>query len=622
MNKNQISLFFAFIMTIPFFSFAQPERWQQEVKYEMEIDFNVNNHQFSGKQKIVFTNNSPDTLNRVFYHLYFNAFQPGSMMDVRSRTIMDPDPRVGDRIFYLKENEIGYHKVNALLQDGEATRYEVVGTILEVELAKPILPGSSTVLEMEFDSQVPVQIRRSGRDNKEGISYSMSQWYPKLCNYDYQGWHAHPYVGREFYGIWGDFDVKITIDKDYIVGGTGYLQEDTKEDVTAYEEEPGETKAEEGRKTWHFLAPDVHDFMWGADPDYKHVQFERKDGVMMHFYYQPGEQTENWEKLPQIMDRAFDFINKKYGQYPYKQYSFVQGGDGGMEYPMSTLITGHRSLGSLVGVSVHELMHSWYQMALGTNESLYAWMDEGFTSYATAKVMNYLRKENLIPGNVTDSPHAGSYRGYKNLASSGFEEPLTTHADHFYTNTSYVTSAYSKGAVFLHQLEYVIGKKALDQGMLDYFNTWKFKHPNANDFIRIMEKASDLELDWYREYFVNTTHQIDYGIDTLVAADYATSTLTLEKVGYMPMPLDVEVIYKDGTKEIYNIPLQIMRGNKPQEDDSVKYTVLEDWPWTNPTYEMVLPAAMDKIAKITIDPTERMADMDLKNNILELDEEK
>ncbi|MEL7221336.1 MAG: M1 family peptidase, partial [Bacteroidota bacterium] len=206
------------------YSIAQAGYWQQAVKYEMDIDFDVKKHQFDGTQKINYTNNSPDTLQKVFYHLYFNAFQPNSMMDVRSRTIADADPRVADRIQSLSKNEIGYHQIESFTQDGQAADYIVEGTILEVDLPTPILPGSSSVFKMNFQSQVPLQIRRSGRDNREGIAYSMSQWYPKLAEYDYQGWHANPYIGREFHGIWGDFDVKITIDKSYIVGATGYIQ--------------------------------------------------------------------------------------------------------------------------------------------------------------------------------------------------------------------------------------------------------------------------------------------------------------------------------------------------------------------------------------------------------------
>ena len=206
-------------LTVAFFLFAatlmaqSADRWQQRAEYVMDIDFDIKTHQFKGKQKIVYTNNSPDVLNKVFYHLYFNAFQPGSMMDVRSRTITDPDRRVGDRISKLSESEIGYHKISSFMQDGKKCNYHVEGTILEVELATPISPNSKTTLVMEFDSQVPVQVRRSGRDSREGVNYSMSQWYPKLSEYDYQGWHANPYVGREFHGVWGDFEVNITIDR-------------------------------------------------------------------------------------------------------------------------------------------------------------------------------------------------------------------------------------------------------------------------------------------------------------------------------------------------------------------------------------------------------------------------
>jgi len=596
---------------------AQPDRWQQAASYVMDIDFDTETHRYDGTQTLEYTNNSPDTLNKVFYHLYFNAFQPNSMMDVRSRTIADPDGRVGSRISGLSEDEIGFQRINSLTQNGKAAQYEVVGTILEVTLAEPILPGSTHTFDMDYQAQVPVQIRRSGRNNREGIDYSMAQWYPKMAEYDYQGWHANPYIGREFYGIWGDFDVTIHIDKDYVVGGTGYLQ-NPEEIGHGYESDGMSVNRPSGDKlTWHFTAENVHDFMWAADPDYTHTTLTRNNGNELHFFYQENDNTkENWEALPAIMDEAFAYINEHFGQYQYKKYAFVQGGDGGMEYPMSTLITGERSLNSLVGVSVHELMHSWYQMALGTNEALYAWMDEGFTSYASSRVMNHLAAEGLLPGrSERANPHVGSYASYIRLAQTDREEPLITHADHFVTNGAYGTASYSKGAVFLHQLSSVIGQEALDRTLLRYFYTWEGKHPNSNDFIRIAEKESGLELDWYREYFVNTTHTIDYAVEK-ATAEGDVSRVTLRRIGLMPMPLDVLVNTKDGQRLLFNIPLRIMRGAKPKEGqyEGMEYLVAEDWPWTHPSYELVVPVNVNNIESVVIDPTSRIADVDRANN--------
>ena len=588
------------------------ERWQQRIEYDMDIDFDVSTHQFSGEQVITYYNNSPDTLTQVFYHMYFNAFQPNSMMDVRSRTIPDPDGRVSSRIYALEEDEIGYQKVSSLTQDGMSTDYNMEGTILEVKLAKPILPRSKTTLSMAFDAQVPVQIRRSGRDNAEGVDYSMAQWYPKLSEYDYQGWHSNPYVGREFHGVWGDFDVEINIDENYVIAASGVLQ-NPQEVGGDYAPNSAQVKIMSGKKKWHFIAENVHDFAWGSDRDYKIVQQKAYNGTNMIFAYIPGEKTnENWEALPAIMDEALRYINQRFGVYPYPVYNFVQGGDGGMEYPMLTLITGERRLGSLVGVSVHEWIHSWFQMVLGTNESLYSWMDEGFTTFASAETMNHLKEKGLLgESKPVINPHEGNFNRYYNFISTGLDEALSTHSDHYQTNTAYGTAAYTKGGIFLRQLEYIIGEEAFASGMLRYFNTWKFKHPNPNDFIRIMEKESGMELDWYKEYWINSTHHPDYAIYAVEPADDDQYKIILVKDGVMPMPLDVEVTYADGTSELFNIPLRIMRGEK-QKDGDRTFSYSPDWPWTHPVYTLVVDKA---ILEIKVDPDHRMTDTDRNNNV-------
>lgn len=590
-------------------AFAQDYRWQQRAEYTMDVKLDVKTHRVNGTQKLVYYNNSKDTLSRVFYHLYFNAFQPGSMMDVRSRNIMDPDPRVTDRISKLKDDEIGYQHIQSLKQDGKDVSYRIEGTVMEVTLSKPILPGAKTTFDMKFESQVPNQIRRSGRNSKEGIAYSMTQWYPKLAEYDHQGWHAYQYVAREFHGVWGDFDVKITLDPSYVIGGTGKLQNPDK--VGHGYEKPGmKVTRPAGDLTWHFVAKNVIDFAWAADPDYTHDIVQVPDGPELHFFYQKGEKTtDNWKKLQDAGIKHFQFMNKTFGKYPYDTYSIIQGGDGGMEYPMCTLITGERSLGSLVGVMAHEVSHSWYQAVLASNESLYAWMDEGFTDFSSDESINAMTNEPVT--------HAGSYNSYFALVRSGLQEPANQHSDHFTTNRAHTTMAYSMGSVFLHQLKYIIGEENFYKGMRRYFNTWKFRHPEPNDFIRVMEKTSGMQLKWYMSYWFNTTKRIDYSIQSVVDKSGATF-VTLERLGEFPMPVDLVVTYQDGSKELFYIPLNETLGSKPVEDTSLARTEAVAWPWVNPTYTLKINRPASEIATVEIDASMRLADVDRKNNKVDI----
>ncbi|MDO7137150.1 M1 family metallopeptidase [Algibacter lectus] len=570
--------------------------WQQHVDYKMDIDMDVNNYQYQGKQTLVYTNNSPDVLDRVYYHLFFNAFQPGSEMDVRSQTIADPDARVGSRIGQLKPNEIGYIKVNSLKQNGTTLTHETVGTVLEVKLATPIKPGEKVTFTMDFDAQVPAQIRRTGRNNAEGVALSMAQWYPKLAEYDFEGWHADPYIGREFHGVWGDFDVKLTINKDYTVAGSGYLQNPNQ--IGHGYETGAVTKSNSDKLTWHFVAPNVHDFTWAADKDYIHDTKQVPNGPLLHFFYKNNLDAEHkgyWKKMQPKTVELMQYYSKNVGQYPYKQYSVIQGGDGGMEYAMSTLITGNRSYGSLVGVTAHELAHTWFQFLLASNESKHEWMDEGFTTYISNMAMNDIMDEGK------ENPLANAYKGYIYLANSGKEQPLTTHSDRYAYNRSYSIAAYSKGAVFLSQLGYVIGAENLKKTIKKYYTDFSFKHPKPLDIVRTAERVSGLELDWYLIDFGQTTNTIDYSVKAIEG-----NNITLERIGLMPMPIDLKVTYVDGTSEDFYIPLQMMRGEKP-----TTATIVSDWAWAYPTYSF---DAKKAVKTVEIDPSGLMADVDSSNN--------
>lgn len=577
-------------------SISSSSYWQQHVDYKMDIDMDVNTYQYKGTQKLVYTNNSPDVLNKVFYHLYFNAFQPGSEMDVRSRTIADPDGRVKDRISKLNPDEIGYIKVNSLKQNGVALNHETVGTVLEVKLAKPIQPGESVTFDMIFDGQVPIQIRRSGRNNKEGVALSMAQWYPKLAEYDFEGWHADPYIGREFHGVWGDFDVKLTIDKNYVVGGTGYLQNPNE---IGHGYETGTVNRPNSDKlTWHFKAPKVHDFTWAADPDYNHDTLQVPGGPLLHFLYKstmPQEKLENWKNLQPKAAELMQFFSGHVGQYPYKQYSVIQGGDGGMEYGMCTLILGEGTFDGLFGVTAHEMGHSWFQFILASNETRHSWMDEGFTEYIGTLAESHIFNRDF------EELSKRVFGVYIYLAKSGKEQPQTTHSDRYNFNQAYSISAYYKGYVFLKQLAYVIGQENQEKTLKKYFKDFSFKHPRPVDFIRTAEKVSGLELDWYLIDWTQTTNTIDYAVKSV-----EDKSITLERVGLMPMPIDLKVTYTDDTTEEFYIPLQMMRGEKP-----TSATTIKDWAWAYPTYTF---DASKAVKSVEIDPNNLMADIDKENN--------
>ncbi|HHH53858.1 MAG TPA: M1 family peptidase [Bacteroidetes bacterium] len=574
--------------------------WQQKANYQIHIDVDVKSHSYKGIQKLKYYNNSPDTLKKVYYHLFYNAFQPGSRMDIRNRNLLDPDRKLDVKIKNLKQDEIGNEKVLTLTQNGSPLSFNIDGTILEAILNNPIIPGDSTELNMIFEIQIPLLCRRSGRDNAQGVDYSMGQWYPKLAEYDYMGWHADQYIGREFYGVWGDFDVTIDIDSDYkVVAGA---------DLSAIKD------LNNGKSRYHFISKNVHDFVWAADRDYKHYSIDTKEGVKLNFCYQDtGKRDSIWRLAGPIMAEAFSFMNDRYGKYQYSSYTFIEGGDGGMEYPLATLITGNRGLNSLVGISIHELMHSWYQFMLATNESLYPWMDEGFTSFATIEVLNYLSKKGLINRKFPEFPFQNDYDNLIKFNKSIFREPLSLHADHYNTNYAYWENAYTGGEVFLKQLEYIIGKKAFDQGLLNYFDKWKFKHPAPIDFIRVMEKTSGMELDWYLEYFIYSTKDIDYAVDTIIV-DKDEITIGLTNLNTFPMPIDVQIQFENGKKKNYHIPMDLTLGSKKK--DNYEYIYLPEWNWVSPGYRFSIKNNKSKLKKVIIDPSGRLFDIDRTNNVM------
>jgi aminopeptidase N len=275
---------------------------------------------------------------------------------------------------------------------------------------------------------------------------------------------------------------------------------------------------------------------------------------------------------------------------------------------MCTLVLGEGKLNGFVGLIAHEMGHSWFQHVLASNESKHGWMDEGFTSFIEDLAVNELVAKKV------ENPFVGAYKSYIDLANSGKEQPLSTHSDRYDLNRSYSVASYSKGELFLSQLIYLIGKENLMKTLKRYYKEFQFKHPTPNDIKRTAERISGANLDWYLTDWTQTTNTIDYSIKKVAEKDN-TTTISLERVGRMPMPIDVLVEYKDGTKESYYIPLRMMNFQKSNPKLEIKWTILNDWAWAMPNYEFSIQKPLSSIKKISIDSSDLMADVKRENNV-------
>jgi len=303
--------------------------WQQHVSYDIHATLIDSIHTLDGTISVVYTNNSPDTLREVFFHLYANAFQPGSMMDERALEIHTAP--VFDRIHKLPESEWGKYWINSVQADNQSATFEITGTIMRVALAKPLAPGASATIAFPFREQIPRQIRRSGWMSGEGVEYSMSQWYPKVCEYDFEGWHHQEYISREFYGVWGDFNVELTLPSRFTVGASGECLNPTEvkhgydQIASGVKEGLVEPDNASGMTTWKFHASPVHDFAWVADDQYVHEWTTWQDTITVHAIYKQWAQRW-WEKNALAYSiHALSTYSELYGHYAYRNFFLHHG---------------------------------------------------------------------------------------------------------------------------------------------------------------------------------------------------------------------------------------------------------------------------------------------------------
>ncbi len=590
--------------------------YQQYAQYKMDIDVDANNFTYAGKQTITYTNNSPDELKVIYFHLYWNAFKPNSMMDQRVQSQgKSGDSRLQvngiSRLASIPKDQEGAQNIHWIKQNGKNIKFDIQETIMKVYLDKPVKANSTTTLTMEWDAVIPQQIRRAGRNNSEGIDLTMTQWYPKIAEYDYDGWATFDYVGREFHSPFADFEVNIKIDKDYVIGAGGTLENPS--EVKGYQSNASVKTDSKNKATWKWTAKNILDFAFAADRDYTVENFTILDGPKIYYVYQKSDKTIFWETSKPYITKFFQIMNATFGRYVYPSYAFIQGGDGGMEYGMCTMILGEAtSLDGLVGLMVHEAGHSWNQQMMAYNESVRPWMDEGFTSYYEDLVMYQL----FPPQSPVANPFVSAINSYINFTKTGKEEPAVWLADHHDDGRAYSFASYVKGELFLVQLGYIVGEQNLSLIMKDFYEQWHLKHPTERDFMHIAQKISGMDLKWFLHYWINTTKTIDYSVK-VVKYDSNSTTITLENKGQVPMPIDFSILKKDGSVVNYQIPLNMTHTWKTK-DIYGDFQTLGYWPWTQKEYTFTIPYSKSQISALGIDFSQRLADVNPTDNFVEV----
>ncbi len=596
--------------------------WQNRADYNLIATLDDKNNKITGSATVTYTNNSPDKISFLWMNLDQNLFKK----DSRGNTII---PLNGSRNGAKGQQFEGGFQIKSVKilasNNGKYAeidlKYEIIDTRMQVFLPKEMSPnGSSLKLKIEFSFISPEygSDRMGILETKNGKIFTVAQWYPRMCVYDdILGWNTLPYLGAgEFYLEYGDYDINITAPASHIVVCSGELLNSNQ--VYTSQQQKRWTEAANSNKTvvirssdevtnsasrpsgkstlnWHFKIKNARDAAWASSSSFiidaaKINLPSGKKSIAISAYPEESVGDDGYTRSTEYTKTSIENYSKRWFEYPYPAATNVAGNEGGMEYP-GIVFCGFDSKNlDLWGVVDHEFGHAWFPMIVGSNERLFAWMDEGFNTF-----INSLSSEDFNKGEYKTP--AENLHKLSNTYTGSQLEPIMTKPDGL-KEKNLGTLAYSKPSAGLVMLrEQVLGKERFDRAFRIYIERWAFKHPTPDDFFRTIENVAGEDLNWFwRSWFVNNW-KLDQAISSVkyIKNDPKKGAIvTIDNLEKMPMPVDLEIKTKSGTISRMKLPYEIWQRNI-------------SWSFKVPTLE--------EIYSITIDPDNVLPDVNSKNNI-------
>ena len=607
--------------------------WQQDVYYNIKANIDEETNIVDATQQLTYTNNSPDDLDIVYFHLYQNAFQPDSYLDE-----LQKQNRTTTIYGEFEKQKLGT-VIESITINGKEVQTELDNTILKVYMPVSLKSNESVTFYIKFKSYFDDggnTRRRMDLFNSWGYKhYNGVHWYPRICVYDAKfGWTKDQHLGKEFYGDFGAFDVELTFASHFVVGATGFLTNRDevlpkelrdKLDITNFKDKPwGEypsviTEYKRGEtKTWKYHAENVHDFGFTADPTYRIGESWWQDKVCYSLVQEPH--ASKWQNAAEYSAKVIQVFSEDFGRYTYHKM-IVADARSGMEYPMMTLDGGQDP--GYRGLLVHEIGHNWFFGQVGNNETYRALLDEGFTQFLTAWGLIKIDGDNLVSNppsskykvrfkKPTKAIDSRVFYAYINDATKFNDPVISTHSDGFNGGMGHgggYRHVYYKTASMLYNLQYVLGDELFLNAMKHYFGTWKIAHPYNEDFRDAIIQYTKVDLNWFFDQWLDTDKRIDYSVDGVKSIGDDKYEITFSRNSRMQMPIDFSIKSKKGMITNYHIPNNWF----VKKTDATVLPKWHGWDLMHQTYTATL-IIKGGIENVIIDPTNRLADAYMPDN--------